>query len=338
MAEDFGFRRGTPMSRRAAQPRPVRPVVVPARVPVAPSQSLTTTINSSKVMMDVIAPRAAIRQPVAKPAPAAVSTTKSIRKPQLAAPAHSAPRLVETPKEHTNNKKSAKRSRRSLRYKLISAATYSLAALAILVGGLLTWQTLQTNAATKAQVNQIKLDSEAIVPGAGSATGAASKKPAAPYTVAPDLPKFLSIPKLGFNNVEIVQVGLTKAGAIGAPLTAWQVAWYNGSAKPGASSGAMFIDGHVEASQQHPGTGSIFSKLNTLVAGDTLTLTQGNNTKYTFKVVKTAEVPVNNIDMNTMLTSAVPGKLGLNLMTCAGTYQNNTDSFDHRTEVFAVQE
>lgn len=217
---------------------------------------------------------------------------------------------------------------------LISFAVYSIGIVALGTGGIVVLQAIRANEAVAEQVKQLQESQSAVVP-TNSGSSTASNKQQTVYTVAPDLPKFLTIQKLGLTNVQIAQVGLTKDGAIGAPLTATQVAWYNGSAKPGATSGALFIDGHI-AADTHGGR-SVFSSLSKLTKGDKITITRGDDMTYTFEVIKTTVLPLADIDMNAMLNSATPGKLGLNLMTCAGAYQTTTQTYDHRTEVFAVQ-
>jgi len=223
------------------------------------------------------------------------------------------------------------------RPRLISTMGYSLALLAIVVGGILTVKTMQTNAESKAQVAQLKQEAEAITSGQSSTaktqTAGSNSPTTVAYSVAPDLPKYISIPKLGIHNVKIIQVGLTKDGAVGAPVTATSTAWYNGSAKPGDAKGAMFIDGHVMGEANGS---AVLTALKTLIAGDTITITRGDDKAFTFEVVKKATIAVDAIDMAEMLRSVDTTKLGLNLMTCGGTYDKKTQSFDHRTEVFAV--
>lgn len=217
---------------------------------------------------------------------------------------------------------------------LLNIVMYSIGIVAIGTGGVTIFQAITVNEAVAGQAEQLQQSQSAVTP-TNPAPSTTNAKQQAVYAVAPDLPKFLTIQKLGLTNVQIAQVGLTKDGAIGAPLTATQVAWYNGSAKPGAASGALFIDGHI-AADTHGGH-SVFTNLSKLVVGDKITVTRGDDIAYTFQVTKTAVVPLAAVDMNAMLTSAVPGKLGLNLMTCAGTYQATSQTFDHRTEVFAVK-
>jgi hypothetical protein len=66
------------------------------------------------------------------------------------------------------------------------------------------------------------------------------------YTVAPDLPKYISIPAIDVPQTRIIQLGLLKNGQIATPDNIYDTGWYNGSAKPGLS-GAMFIYGHVSS-------------------------------------------------------------------------------------------
>jgi sortase (surface protein transpeptidase) len=211
----------------------------------------------------------------------------------------------------------------------------SLAILAIVGGGVLAWQTVQTNATATTQVAHLKAEAAAVE--AQSSASPAPTADSAPkeYSVAPDLPRYISIPKLGIKNAKVIRVGLTKDGAVGTPVDGWSTAWYTGSAKPGTPGQASFIDGHVLADAKTPG---VFGKLKDLAAGDTITITKGDGGVLTYKVVRTALVALDAVEMADMMRPAEAGKSGLNLMTCGGTFNSKADSFDHRTEVFASLE
>ncbi|MBC7746456.1 class F sortase [Pedobacter sp.] len=153
------------------------------------------------------------------------------------------------------------------------------------------------------------------------------------YTVGPTKPRMLIIDKLGVN-ARVHQLGVDSNNELQTPNNIYDTGWYDNSAKPGDAGGAILIDGHVHGPTQ-PG---VFYKLKTLVAGDIIKLERGDDTVYTFKVVKSQTYPVDNVDMNAAIVSAVPGKLGLNLMTCTGSVNTQTQSYNERLIVFAVAE
>lgn len=151
------------------------------------------------------------------------------------------------------------------------------------------------------------------------------------YSVAPDHPKILNIPKLEVDAI-VRAVGVTKSGALDVPQTAWDVGWYNKSALPG-KPGAMLINGHVNDSFNTPG---VFAGLQTLTLGDIMTLEKGDGTVLRYEVVRVETQPANNIDMQRIL-QPVSANSGLNLITCGGTYDRKNGTFSDRVLVFAEQ-
>jgi sortase (surface protein transpeptidase) len=150
------------------------------------------------------------------------------------------------------------------------------------------------------------------------------------YQVAPDLARYIAIPKLGVL-ARVLQVGETKDGALATPSNVFDAAWYKGSAKPGAP-GATLIDGHVSSWT----TNGVFYGIKNLVAGDSIEITKGDNTKLEYTVVKTVAYPVDNVDMNSLMQPITAGKSGLNLITCGGKYDSKSGEFTQRIGVYAT--
>lgn len=153
------------------------------------------------------------------------------------------------------------------------------------------------------------------------------------HKVPPTYPKYLIIPKLNINT-NVYAVGKTEHGAIDAPQTAWGVGWYRDGTLPGSGSGAALIDGHVNDAFNTPG---VFYELSTLSTGDDITIIRGDDSQLRYKVVKTTEEPLKNINMNKVLSSIEAGKEGLNLVTCGGKYDKATNTFADRVIVYAVR-
>ncbi|HVV25671.1 MAG TPA: class F sortase [Candidatus Saccharimonadales bacterium] len=160
-----------------------------------------------------------------------------------------------------------------------------------------------------------------------------SKKPSAAavnsYRVAPDLPKYLSIPAISVPKTRVMQLGVTKNDQIATPNNIYNAGWYNRSAKPG-QNGAMFIYGHVSSWQAD----GVFYNLKKLKAGDTVSITRGDNKTFTYQVVSSKIYDYRQVNMNQVLAPINAGKPGLNLMTCTGQVIKGTSEFNQRLVVF----
>lgn len=152
------------------------------------------------------------------------------------------------------------------------------------------------------------------------------------YNVPPTHPRELIIKKLGIN-ANILPVSTLKDGSIDAPKTAWDAGWYEESALPGTGKGALFIDGHVNDALGTPG---IFYKLDSLAAGDIITVERGDHVAINYTVQTVDQRPIAGVDTSQALRSFVPGKEGLNLMTCGGVYDAARKTYDDRVIVYAV--
>lgn len=151
------------------------------------------------------------------------------------------------------------------------------------------------------------------------------------YNVAPDLPKFISIPSIDIDKVRILRLGVGKDGAIASPSNIYDAGWYSASSKPG-QPGAMFVYGHVSNWQAN----GIFYNLKKLKPNDTIMITRGDGKLFTYRVVTTKMYRYNEVDMNRVLTAIDQNKPGLNLMTCAGQVIKGTSEFTQRLVVFTT--
>lgn len=135
------------------------------------------------------------------------------------------------------------------------------------------------------------------------------------YTVAADLPRYLTIEKLGIYNARILQVGVTTDGAMDVPNNIFDVGWYVGSAKPG-SGGVIVIDGHNGGPNIH----GVFKELPNLTAGDKIKIERGDGKTFIYKVVENNTVPLSgaNSYMETAFTSPEDGVESVTLISCTG--------------------
>ena len=153
------------------------------------------------------------------------------------------------------------------------------------------------------------------------------------YTVAPDRPEILSIPKLGVS-ADVLPMGITNNDDIAAPTTIDQVGWYTGSALPG-KDGAVVIDGHASMTGTHIG---VFSYISTLVNGDKLVIERGDHQNFTYTVSHVEIDDLNSVDISRFLHTYDGANQGLNLITCTGDWigTGTNRTLNERVLVFAI--
>jgi sortase (surface protein transpeptidase) len=199
--------------------------------------------------------------------------------------------------------------------------------------GLITIGILAAIVAGILLVHQDKTEPKPPLGALTSKSAPSSVKPSptavATYSVPPTNPKYIAIPDIGISNTDVLKLGLLSDGTINVPDNIYQTGWYDGSSLPG-QAGAMFIYGHVSSWTSD----GIFYDLHKLVPGDDITITTGNNTIYTYQVVKSVIYPYASVPMNTVLAQLNANTPGLNLMTCTGQVIKGTSEFDERLVVF----
>lgn len=157
----------------------------------------------------------------------------------------------------------------------------------------------------------------------------------AEYTVAPDMPRYLTIPSLGIRNARIVQVGLKDNNEMGTPRSAYDIGWYNQSSLPGTSGTAL-----INAHGGNLGNG-IFRNLPGIQPGAEIRIEMGDGRLYAYRVVDTVTKPLGdeaNNYMSTAFTSPVPGKGSISLITCTGDWWQASQTYSQRFFARAVLE
>jgi sortase (surface protein transpeptidase) len=152
------------------------------------------------------------------------------------------------------------------------------------------------------------------------------------YSVAPDLPRVIRIPRLQLA-ARIKRLGARSSGELMTPTNINDTGWYDGSVKPG-ENGTLLIDGHVAG----PTKAGVFQRLKILKEGDTIEVERGDGKTFTYKVIKLESVDRNKFNMNAALASADPGKPGLNLVSFSGRYDVRTNQYEQQVIVYAVQQ
>lgn len=144
-------------------------------------------------------------------------------------------------------------------------------------------------------------------------------------------PVRLIIPKIRVN-AAVEQVGLTPAGAMGAPKERSNVAWFNLGTRPG-ESGSAVIAGHYGWKDAK---GSAFDGLYKLRHGDTISVEDSTGTRVSFVVREIRRYA--DTDSAPDVFGSSDGKAHLNLVTCEGTWNPLTKSYSRRLVVFADKE
>ena len=219
-------------------------------------------------------------------------------------------------------------------YKIKFGALLALIIITFCGGISIFAMTLRANNNAAAQV--ALLTEESTAANSDEDKGPPSEAPIAPsliaeYKVEASLPRMIRISKIKVE-ARVMQVGLLKDGSLGAPKNTNDASWYTGSSKPG-QGGAVLIDGHASGATK----AGVFWDLKKLEAGDVISIERGDGTVISYKVVKKQQVDAGKVDMAAALVPVTQGKAGLNLITCAGTYDAKSQTYDQRVVVFAEQ-
>lgn len=156
------------------------------------------------------------------------------------------------------------------------------------------------------------------------------------YRVAPDKPRYMSIPAINVQNARIQELGtVNKDGVenqLDDPINIHDVGWYHGSAKPGAGQGAGLYDGHNTGDQER----GVFWDLPRVKIGDEIIIERGDGKVLTYHVVETSAPYLEDVDMDKMIQPADPDVEGLNIISCTGVWNKTKATFSHRLLVRAV--
>lgn len=145
---------------------------------------------------------------------------------------------------------------------------------------------------------------------------------------APDEPKYINLPTISAEGF-VEKAGVDQNNQIAAPKNVHVAAWFVKSAKPG-QQGLSVIDGHVTGRVNV----GIFKNLQSLKPADKFSVTLGNGSVKNYQVVSVNNVPVaKSVDV---LFSQEPNiNSQLNLITCAGQYNQAIKGYPDRTIVYA---
>jgi len=215
---------------------------------------------------------------------------------------------------------------------------YGFACLVLVLSLTATVQTLLINneatdqIATLAAVTQ-EPDEQGVAEGTG---GDPAEQPVDSNTILnyqvanPEHPRYLRIPSLDVF-ARIKNTGLDSSGAVDAPWNIHDVSWFNQSARPGNPRGASLLLGHVSG-WSGPG---VFKEVNRLDAGMQFSIEKGSGEIIEYEVIRGEEIPLEQVDMAKILTTESQIEHDLKLMTCSGSYNTDTETFENRYVVYA---
>jgi hypothetical protein len=140
-------------------------------------------------------------------------------------------------------------------------------------------------------------------------------------------PVRLRIPAIAVDTV-LMDLGLQGDGTMEVPPDGVQAGWYTGAPTPG-ERGPAIIAGHVD----WRGYPAVFGRLHTLGPDDEIIVAREDGTEAAFRVTRIEQFP-----KNAFATSKVYGNIdyaGLRLITCGGSFDPQSQSYDDNVVVFA---
>ncbi|MEU2787758.1 class F sortase [Streptomyces sp. NPDC007100] len=145
-----------------------------------------------------------------------------------------------------------------------------------------------------------------------------------PLATSPDgRPTRIDIPSLGVR-ARVVESGLEASGAVATPSyrTPGLVGWYAKGPQPGAA-GAAVLAGHVDTNSGR----AVFHRLGSMKTGQRVDVRRadGSTARFTVEDVKIYDSA--NFVPEKVYGGHVPGRAELRLITCAGTFDAERESY-----------
>ncbi|MGH9857640.1 MAG: class F sortase [Acidobacteriota bacterium] len=147
-----------------------------------------------------------------------------------------------------------------------------------------------------------------------------------PVAVKAAPPHFFTIPALGIRTA-VELVGLDAKRRMDVPQDPDQVAWYMHGPPPGEEGNAV-IAGHLDST-----TGpAVFYNLEQLTPGDEILVTDAEGKERRFHVYDKATYSVADFPLDQVFGPT--DEKQLNLITCEGSFNQNTKQYSHRVVVY----
>jgi len=138
----------------------------------------------------------------------------------------------------------------------------------------------------------------------------------------------LVIPKIGVD-APVVTVGVDGQGIMQSPRTAFEVGWYDFTARPGTGGNAVF-SGHVDFASVGA---AVFWDLRELGPGDLVEVRLADGTAYQYLVVSNVSYAGDDAPIADIVGPT--GKDTVTLITCTGTFNREVRQYSHRLVVRA---
>lgn len=143
-------------------------------------------------------------------------------------------------------------------------------------------------------------------------------------------PSSISIQKI---NVEapIEKVGLDQKERMDVPKDFGNVGWYKLGYFPG-ERGSVVMAGHVDRKNGDP---AVFAQIKTLENGDEITVKDSQGKKLTYIVVDKQTYSYDKVPL--LRVFGANDYRRLNLITCTGQFDTNSENYSNRLVVYAIQ-
>lgn len=153
-------------------------------------------------------------------------------------------------------------------------------------------------------------------------------RPTAAPSLASSKPVWLRVPSIGIN-LAVGRLGLDPNGQVMVPATPYTVGWYVHGPTPDQLGSAVIL-GHVD-SYLGPG---VFFRLRDLVAGSRIDVTLMNGAVASFRVTRVMQFA--KTAFPDRLVYGSHGTRSLQLVTCGGTFDHATGSYESNIVVFST--
>lgn len=152
--------------------------------------------------------------------------------------------------------------------------------------------------------------------------------PCRSYMTAANHPKEIKISSVGISGC-IQQVGIDQNEAVAVPTNIHLAGWFTGSVPPG-EKGISLIDGHVLGRYND----AIFGSLKDISKGDSIEITRRDGKELRFQVADVATYSEKEAAIK-MLEQLPDSERQLTLVTCTGSYDQKSKTYDKRVVVRA---
>lgn len=142
-------------------------------------------------------------------------------------------------------------------------------------------------------------------------------------------PTRIILPTIGVDSA-VQPVGINPDREIAAPDSFDQAGWYTGLSAPG-QPGLSIIDGHLDG----PNGPAVFANLAQLKSGEEFVVERGDESTLTYRVLSVHEGSTTEA-LSLLFSQSPDVGSQLNLITCAGDFDQQTRRYDKRVVVWAT--